>query len=138
MDASYKNESGRTSLLVFGLHMSGQPLNPELLNLGATLESAVRTAPSYRMVLLKRGEKRLPGIWRNPENGVSLGGEIWSLPNEAVGAFFAKVPHPLCLGTLELEDGSWVKGFLCEAVAYEAAEDISAYGGWVKWLGVSG
>jgi allophanate hydrolase len=135
MDASYKNESARTSLLVFGLHMSGQPLNAELLDLGATLESAARTAPSYRMVLLKRGEKRLPGIWRNPANGVSLEGEIWSLPNEALGAFFAKVPHPLCLGTLELEDGTWVKGFLCEAVAYEAAEDISGYGGWRGWLG---
>ena len=127
-------DKSRTSLLVFGLHLSDQPLNPELIDLGAMLESTVRTAPSYRMVLLKRGEKRLPGIWRNPASGVSLEGEIWSLPNNVVGDFFAKVPHPLCLGTLELEDGSWVKGFLCEAVAYEAAEDISQYGGWRGWL----
>jgi allophanate hydrolase len=129
-----KPERARTSLLVFGLHLSGQPLNPELIDLGAHLEAIVRTAASYRMVLLKRGEKRLPGIWRDPVNGVSLEGEVWSLPNEAIGAFFAKVPHPLCLGTLELEDGTWVKGFLCEAVAYAAAEDISAYGGWRDWL----
>ena len=126
--------SAHTSLLVFGLHLSSQPLNPELVDLGATLQSTVRTAPSYRMVLLKRGEKRLPGIWRNPADGVSLEGEVWSVPNTAIGDFFVKVPHPLCLGTLELEDGSWVKGFLCEAVAYEAAEDISEYGGWRNFL----
>lgn len=123
-----------TSLLVFGLHLSDQPLNHELLELGATLASTVKTAPSYRMVLLKRGEKRLPGIYRNPANGVALEGEVWSVPNEKVGDFFAKVPHPLCLGTLELGDGTWVKGFLCEAVGYADAEDISKYGGWRGWL----
>jgi allophanate hydrolase len=127
-------DEARISLLVFGLHLSGQPLNAELLDLGATLVGAAVTAPSYRMVLLKRGEKRLPGIWRDPNNGASLEGEVWSLPEAALGAFFVKVPHPLCLGTLELEDGTWVKGFLCEAVAYAAAEDISEYGGWRGWM----
>jgi hypothetical protein len=28
-----------------------------------------------------------------------------------------------------------VKGFLAEAAACEAAEDISRYGGWRGWLG---
>jgi allophanate hydrolase len=127
--------TSRTSLLVFGLHLSGQPLNHELLSLGARLESTVHTSARYRMALLKRGEKRLPGIWRQSgSTGVALEGEVWSLPDDQVGAFFARVPQPLCLGSLELADGSWVKGFLAEAVACEAAEDISRYGGWRGWL----
>ena len=58
----------------------------------------------------------------------------WSLPEEKVGAFFARVPAPLCLGSIELADGTWVKGFLGEGAACEAAEDISRYGGWRGWL----
>jgi allophanate hydrolase len=129
-------EPARTPMLVFGLHLSGQPLNGELTALGARFEGEARTAPSYRMALLRRGEKRLPGIWRQAEGfGVALEGEIWSLPEDQVGAFFARVPAPLCLGSLELADGTWVKGFLAEASACERADDISDFGGWRKWLG---
>ncbi len=129
------DSSMRTSLLVFGLHMSDQPLNHELTGLGGRLERVVQTASRYKMALVKRGEKRLPGIWRQPEgSGVSLEGEIWSLPNESIGPFFTKVLPPLCLGSLELEDGSWVKGFLAEAVVCESLEDISRFGGWRGWL----
>lgn len=127
--------SPRTPLLVFGLHLSGQPLNAELTSLGARFEGEAKTAPFYRMALLRRGEKRLPGVWRQPEGfGVALEGEIWSLPQEQVGAFYARVPAPLCLGSVELAGGAWTKGFLAEAAACETAEDISEYGGWRGWL----
>jgi len=130
--------SARTPLLVFGLHLSGMALNPELTELGATLERTVKTSSSYRMALIKRGEKRLPGVWRQPgTTGVPLEGEVWSLPDEQVGAFFKRVPSPLCLGSIELSDGTYVKGFLGEAAACEQAEDISRYGGWRAWVGAS-
>jgi allophanate hydrolase len=125
----------RTSLLVFGLHMSGQPLNHELVSHGARLEGSVHTSSRYRMALLKRGEKRLPGVWRQTGNtGVALEGELWSLPDEKIGAFFTRVLSPLCLGSIELADGRWVKGFLAEGAVCEAAEDISRYGGWRGWM----
>jgi allophanate hydrolase len=124
----------RTSLLVFGLHLSDQPLNHELKLLGATFEQSIRTAPRYRMAALQRGEKRLPGVWRQSDgSGFSLDGEVWSLPEESVGAFFAKVSAPLCLGSLELEDGSWVKGFLAESSVCQEALDISEFGGWKRY-----
>jgi allophanate hydrolase len=31
---------------------------------------------------------------------------------------------------VELADGSWHHGFLCEPHALAGAEDITAYGGW--------
>jgi allophanate hydrolase len=45
----------------------------------------------------------------------------------------AAVP-PLAIGTLLLEDGTVVKGFLCEAHAVAGADDISRYGGWRAYL----
>jgi allophanate hydrolase len=38
------------------------------------------------------------------------------------------------IGTLLLEDGTAVKGFLCEAHAVAGADDISRYGGWRAYL----
>jgi allophanate hydrolase len=46
----------------------------------------------------------------------------------------AAVPPPLAIGTLLLEDGVAVKGFLCEAHAVAGADDISRYGGWRAYL----
>ena len=31
---------------------------------------------------------------------------------------------------MELESGEWVSGFVCEGLAVQDAEDISAYGSW--------
>jgi len=56
--------------------------------------------------------------------------EVWDMPSAAVGAFLATVAPPLGLGTVALEDGSSVTGFLCEAHAMEGARDISEFGGW--------
>jgi len=45
-----------------------------------------------------------------------------------------KVPRPLAIGTIELIDGSWVKGFLCEGYAVQGARDITGFGGWRGFL----
>jgi allophanate hydrolase len=54
------------------------------------------------------------------------------------GDFYARVPPPLCFGTIELEDGTGVSGFLCEAHATTGARDISTLGGWRNYLASSG
>ena len=53
----------------------------------------------------------------------------------------AGVPAPLCIGTIALEDGRHVKGFLCEADAIAGALEITSYGGWRAYraaLGLAG
>ena len=47
--------------------------------------------------------------------------------------FVSAIPAPLCIGRLELEDGSAPQGFLCESAGLEGSEDISAWGGWRAW-----
>ena len=46
------------------------------------------------------------------------------------GSFLAGIPAPLAIGTLELADGRWVKGFLCEGHALAGATDVTRFGGW--------
>ena len=52
----------------------------------------------------------------------------------AFGGFVAEIPPPLGIGTLELEDGRQVKGFICEPRGLEGASDITAHGGWRAYL----
>jgi allophanate hydrolase len=52
----------------------------------------------------------------------------------AFGAFAAEVPPPLGIGSLQLVDGSWVKGFICEPCGFDGAQDISAYGGFGAYV----
>jgi allophanate hydrolase len=116
---------------VFGAHMSGEPLNPQLLALGGRLLGPCRTAPDYRLYRLREKNLLRPGLVRIGANaGVPIGGEIWALPPVGFGVMTAAIPGPLGIGSVTLEDGSSVKGFLCEAVAVGDAEDISAYGDW--------
>ena len=56
------------------------------------------------------------------------------MPLDAVGGFLALIPPPLGLGSLELADGRWVKGFICEPHALAGAQDISEHGGWRAWV----
>jgi allophanate hydrolase len=63
-----------------------------------------------------------------PEGGIEV--EVWELTAAGFGSLVAAVPAPLAVGTVTLEDGEPVKGFLCEAHAVQGAEDISAWGGW--------
>jgi allophanate hydrolase len=52
------------------------------------------------------------------------------MPLSEIGPFVTRIPSPLGLGKIELEDGTEVLGFVCEAMAAEDAEDISYTGGW--------
>ncbi len=120
-------------LAVCGAHLEGQPLHHQLATRGARLVAATATAPAYRMVRLATDPPK-PGVVRVAQGGASLEVEVWALDHAAFGAFVEEVPVPLVIGTVELADGSWVKGFLCEPYATLDAEDITVFGGWRGWL----
>jgi allophanate hydrolase len=118
-------------IAVFGAHLSGMPLNGELLGLGARLRQATRTASEYRLYALRDGKR--PGLVRCPGRGAAIELELWDVPTVSVGAFLSGIAPPLGLGTVALADGSVATGFLCEAHAVDGARDISAFGGWRAW-----
>jgi allophanate hydrolase len=120
----------RVRVAVAGLHLAGEPLNHELTSRGGRLESVARTSSAYRCYRIRRGDRQFPGLVRTGD-GAPTEVEIWSLPANGAGAFLRDcVRPPLCLGTLELEDGTTATGFLGEAWAVEGMEDITASGGW--------
>ena len=124
----------RVSIAVVGAHMSGLPLNGQLIELGGRLERSGRTAPLYRFYALPGGPPQRPGLVRVAEDGATIELEVWSLPAVQVGAFLRSIPAPLGLGSVSLDDGSSVAGFLCEGYATAGARDITATGGWRAYL----
>jgi allophanate hydrolase len=124
---------GAVRLAVCGAHMSGLSLNHQLTDRGGRLQRRCRTAASYRLFALPGGPPARPGLLR-VENGHAIEVEVWELPVAAFGSFVTGVPAPLGIGTIELEDGEQVKGFVCEAYGTKDARDITNLGGWRRYL----
>jgi allophanate hydrolase len=122
-------------LAVVGAHLSGMPLNGELRAAGARLMERGMTAPHYRLYALPGTRPPKPGLLRVKNGaGAAIEIEVWALSESAFGRFVAAMPPPLCIGTLELDDGRPVKGFLVEAEAVAGARDISSFGGWRAFM----
>ncbi|WP_321798025.1 allophanate hydrolase [Caballeronia sp. J97] len=124
----------RMKLVVCGAHLAGLPLNGQLTARGARLVEAIESAPRYRLYALAGGAIARPGMMRDEANGAAIAVEVWEMPSAEVGSFLAGIAAPLALGKVELADGSWETGFVCEARGLEGAIDITQYGGWRAWL----
>ena len=125
--------TGTVRLAVVGAHLSGEPLNHQLTERGARLVRACRTAPRYRLYALPGSTPAKPGLVR-AETGSAIELEVWEMPERHFGSFVAAIPAPLGIGTVELDDGTSAKGFLCESYATRDAPDISSHGGWRAFL----
>ncbi|MFE2212481.1 allophanate hydrolase [Streptomyces canus] len=122
-----------TRLAVVGAHLTGQPLNPQLLALGARLDRTTTTAPVYRLHALRTTPPK-PGLVHVGEGGAAIEAEVWRLPAEGLGRLLTALPRPMTLGSVQLADGTEVPGFLCEPSALGDARDITSYGGWRSYL----
>ena len=127
------------ALAVVGAHLSGEPLNGELVAAGARFQETTRTAPTYRLYALPGTAPAKPGlVGGGPPTGRGIELEIWELSAESFGRIVAGVPAPLSIGTITLADGRAVKGFLCESSAIRDARDITQYGGWRVYRAAQG
>ncbi|HMN11483.1 MAG TPA: hypothetical protein PKD55_04065 [Bellilinea sp.] len=114
-------------IAVNGTLMRGFALNPNLLVLGAKFIREDRTAPVYRLWTI--GDK-CPAMQRDDTSGASIDLEIWELPGSALTTLLQKEPPGLCLGKIELVDGSLVLGILGEAALTLGQREITSFGGW--------
>jgi allophanate hydrolase len=125
---------GCIEVAVLGAHLSGQPLNWQLIQHGARLLKTCRTASGYRFYALE-GAIPKPGLIRQdgfPGPGIEV--EIWAVPEDQFGSFVAAVPAPLGIGNAVLDNGDTVKCFICEPYAVANAVEITPFGGWRKYL----
>jgi allophanate hydrolase len=122
-------------IAVVGAHLSGLPLNGQLTGRDARMVREVKTAPLYRLYALAGTAPPKPGMVKTADAmGAAIAAEIWEMPITHYGSFVQGIPAPLCIGTIALQDGTSVQGFLCEANAVEGAADITGFGGWRAYI----
>jgi allophanate hydrolase len=126
-------------IVVVGAHLSGMPLNHQLIELGAEFSRITSTSSDYRLYALAGTVPPKPGMVKTTAGaGCPIDVEIWRLTPDAFGRFVAAIPAPLGIGTISLSDGSSAKGFLCEQFAVDTGGlDISQYGGWRAFCAAS-
>lgn len=123
--------AGWLPIVVVGAHLTGMPLNHELTGPGGVLLQTTRTANDYRLYALPGTVPPKPGMVQDPGfAGEGIAVEVWALPAAAFGAFVARIPAPLGVGKVALQDGSRVTGFLVESHALQGADEITRFGGW--------
>ena len=127
------------ALAVVGAHLAGLPLHSQLVERGCRLRARTQSAPHYRLYALPGTVPPKPGLARvrAGETGFAIALEVYDMPLASLGSFLALIPSPLGLGSVQLADGAWVKGFICEGAALApegGATDISAFGGWRAYL----
>lgn len=120
--------NGEMHLAVCGAHMTGQSLNPELMRRNGYPVKLTRTTPRYRLYALPDGVR--PALVRDESKGAAIEVEVWALPESEIGGLIGTVGRPLAIGSIELDNGEWVRGFVGDYSSTEGAVDITAYGGW--------
>lgn len=119
-------------VVVCGAHLEGQPLNWQLTERGAQLQQKTSSSPHYQLYALPDGKR--PAMVRDESAGVAIEVEVWSMPHNHFGSFVASIPAPLGIGKVELSDGRWLSGFICDSFGLAGAANISDYRSWRSWL----
>jgi allophanate hydrolase len=120
-------------LAVVGAHLKDMPLHWQLTSREARFVGAMKSAPAYRLYAMADSVPPKPALVYS-DDGAAIALEVYELDMAAFGSFVAEVPPPLAIGTVTLEDGSLVKGFVAEPRAIVGAEDITALGGWRAYI----
>ncbi|MEG3086459.1 allophanate hydrolase [Sphingomonas sp. PB4P5] len=116
-------------LAVVGAHLEGMPLHWQLTSRAAEFVRSAHTADSYRLYAMAGTVPPKPALVHD-DSGAAIAVEIYRLDVAAFGSFVAEVPAPLAIGTVTLDDGTSVKGFVAEPRATVGARDITELGGW--------
>lgn len=127
-------DPGHVQLAVVGAHLSGMPLHWQLASREARLVRKTRTADTYRLFAMTADTPPRPALIHCGPGGSRIELEVYELEMSAFGSFVTEVRPPLAIGTVALEDGTSVCGFVAEPRATTGALDITAYGGWRAYL----
>ncbi len=111
---------------------------------GQSLSSVISTQRRCFEICLIRAAIADPlhhaGMIKVKDNtGANIYLEVFKLPTEKVGSFLQQIPSPLGLGTVDLEDGKSVKGFICEGYVASGdsgfeVEEITHLQGWLDYV----
>jgi allophanate hydrolase len=119
---------------VVGAHLSGMPLNTQLTERHGRLLEKTTTSARYRLYALPNTTPPKPGLKRDETNGEEIILEVWEMAASEFGSFVDLIPAPLGIGNVELADGRWVNGFICEGYGLDGARDVTEFGGWRAYI----
>ena len=119
-------------LAVNGTLMRGLKLNPNMVAANATFVRETKTEAAYRLWTINDEH---PAMLRVTDGtGVKVAVEVWSVPPAGLAGILLNEPPGLCIGKVQLEDGSIVLGVLGEQAIVEGHREITEYGGWRGYL----
>ncbi len=130
----FKTTELNIRLAVVGAHLQGMPLHQQLADRACRLVQRTTTSAFYQLYALADTIPPKPGLVRTTEPGTQIELEVYEMPSHHLGSFLQLIPSPLGLGSVELADGTWVKGFICEPWAIKRASNISHLGGWRAYI----
>ncbi len=119
-------------VVVCGAHLMGQPLNWQLTERGGEFIELTQTSEEYQLYALADGKR--PALIRDSAAGAAIEVEVWRVPASEFGGFVAGIPAPLGIGKVELADGRYCSGFICEPSGLNTAIDITHLGSWRRYL----
>lgn len=103
------------------------------MDLNAEFVSETRTCPKYRIWSI---QDDYPAMLRDETEGKKIDIELWKLLPDALVSILLKEPPGLCIGKVELEDGSVVLGVLGEPYVILGQKEITEFGGWRQYISV--
>ena len=118
-------------LAVNGTLMRGLPLNPNLVNVGATFVRETVTESAYRIWSINDVH---PAMQKVAVGGVSVAVEVWDVPTSGISQLLLQEPPGLCIGKVRLVDGEEVLGVLGEAILCEGKREITQWKGWRNYI----
>ena len=119
-------------LAVNGTLMRGLKLNPTMLAADARFVREAATEPEYRLWTIDDDH---PAMIRVADgSGAAIQLELWSLPAAGLAGILLNEPPGLAIGKVRLADGSTVLGVIGEAALVEGQREITAHGGWRRYI----
>ena len=133
MRQSHQVDDSAVQLAVVGTHLQGEVDHHQLVELNAQFIRTTRTASRYELFTFTDRGSEQPALVRRSQPSGSVRVEVYRLQAADFGKLVARVTSSQSVGEIELDDGTWVKGFLCPPGALAGARDITKFGGWIEY-----
>ncbi len=122
-------------LAVNGTLMRGLELNKNLLEVGAKFIREAKTKKCYKLFSINDIH---PAMYREDDGGGSeISLEIWELDGDGLASVLINEPPGLCVGKVQLDDGTTVLGVLGEQHIFKDQKEITRFGGWKEYIGIT-
>ena len=133
---THSNAEPFVRIAVVGAHLKGLPLHDQLIERDCRFVEKTQTSKHYKFFALTNSQPPKPGLVRSvgAQGAGAIEVEIYDMPTSKVGSFFQGISFPLGLGSVELENGTWVKGFVCDAGVVRDSLDITSHRGWRNFI----